>query len=204
MRYTRISADCHIDLPWLPPDLFTSNASAAMRDRMPRVAEDPKGPRWGTKTGATFGLVNGMGSAGREYIPGQIHRSDRMASTGLYEDGKRGIRRLTDPELRLKDQDRDGVQAEVLYGILGASMRMKDPEAAAEVIRIYNEWLADFCKAHPERFAGLACIPNAPVAFAVEEIERVARRGGLRGLDVANAPEMPALWDSVAVPAPLP
>jgi len=35
MRYTRISADCHIDLPWLPPDLFTANASAAMKDRMP-------------------------------------------------------------------------------------------------------------------------------------------------------------------------
>ena len=25
MRYTRISADCHIDLPWIPPDLFTSS-----------------------------------------------------------------------------------------------------------------------------------------------------------------------------------
>jgi len=30
MRYTRISADCHIDMPWLPPDLFTANASALM------------------------------------------------------------------------------------------------------------------------------------------------------------------------------
>jgi hypothetical protein len=28
MEYTRISADCHIDLPFLPPELFTSNASA--------------------------------------------------------------------------------------------------------------------------------------------------------------------------------
>ena len=41
--------------------------------------------------------MNGMGSAGRKYMPGKIHRSDRMASTGLYEDGKKGIRRLTDP-----------------------------------------------------------------------------------------------------------
>jgi hypothetical protein len=32
MRYTRISADCHIDMPWLPPDLFTTNASALMKD----------------------------------------------------------------------------------------------------------------------------------------------------------------------------
>jgi len=31
MRYQRISADCHIDLPWIPPDLFTANASAEIR-----------------------------------------------------------------------------------------------------------------------------------------------------------------------------
>ena len=30
MRYNRISADSHIDLPWLPSDLFTSNATAAL------------------------------------------------------------------------------------------------------------------------------------------------------------------------------
>ena len=180
MRYEMISADCHIDLCWLPPDLFTTNASAGLRDRMPYVTDGPKGPRWVTKTGAMLGLVNGMGSAGREYIPGQIHRSDRMASTGLYDDGKRGVRRLTDPELRLGDQDRDGVQAEVLYGILGTTRRLNDAEAAVEVMRVYNEWLADFCDAHPDRYAGLASIPNHPVEAAVEEVKRVAKRGGVR------------------------
>ena len=79
MRYTRISADCHVDLCWLPPDLFTSNASAAMKDRMPYVTDGPKGPVWVTKKGANLGLMNGMGSAGREYVPGKIQRSDRMA-----------------------------------------------------------------------------------------------------------------------------
>jgi predicted TIM-barrel fold metal-dependent hydrolase len=195
MHYDRISADCHLDLCWLPPDLFTSRAAAALRDRMPYVTEGPKGPMWVTKKGATFGLANGMGSAGREYVPGQIHRSDRMASTGLYEDGKRGIRRLSDPELRLKDQDRDGVQAEVLYGILGSSTRMGDPEAAVEMIRVYNDWLADFCDTHPERFAGLACIPSAPIDAAVAEVKRVIKRGSVRGVDVANTLDMPSLYD---------
>jgi uncharacterized protein len=195
MRYTRISADCHIDLCWLPPDLFTSSASAAMKDRMPYVTDGPKGPVWVTKKGASFGLMNGMGSAGREYVPGKIHRSDRMASTGLYEDGKRGIRRLTDPELRLKDQERDGVQAEVLYGILGATRRLNDAEAAVELVRIYNEWLADFCDTHPDRYAGLACIPNAPVDAAVKEMGRVIKRGGVRGLEIAHSYDIAPLWD---------
>jgi predicted TIM-barrel fold metal-dependent hydrolase len=195
MQYTRISADCHIDLCWLPPDLFTANATAALKDRMPYVTDGPKGPVWVTRRGANLGLMNGMGSAGREYVPGQIHRSDRMASTGLYEDGQRGIRRLTDPELRLRDQERDGVQAEVLYGILGTTRRLNDAEAAVELMRIYNEWLADFCDAHPDRYAGLACIPNHPVAAAVEEIRSVMKRGGVRGLEIANQYDLVPLWD---------
>ena len=97
MKYDVISADGHVDLIWLPPDLFTANCPAAMKDRMPHVVEGPKGPEWVSIKGAKFGLANGMGSAGREYVPGIIHRSDRMASTGLYDDGKKGIRRLTEP-----------------------------------------------------------------------------------------------------------
>jgi hypothetical protein len=31
MPYDFISADCHVDLIWLPPDLFTANATAALR-----------------------------------------------------------------------------------------------------------------------------------------------------------------------------
>ena len=200
MPYSRISADCHIDLPWLPPDLFTSRASAAMKDRMPYVTDGPKGPVWVTRNGATLGIMNGMGSAGREYVPGQIHRSDRMASTGLYEDAKRGIRRITDPELRLQDQDRDGVQAEVLYGILGTTRRLGDAEAAVEVMRIYNEWLADFCDTHPDRYAGLACIPNHPVEAAVDEATRVIKRGGVRGIELANSHDILPLWDPAWTP----
>ncbi len=190
-----ISADCHIDLIWLPPDLFTERAPKRLRDRMPYVNRDERGREvWVSRSGAYFGLVNGMGSAGREYVPGEIHRSDRMAAQGLYEDGRKGIRRLTEPELRLRDQDLDGVRGEVLYGILGAANRLNDPEAAAEVMRIYNAWLADFCASHPDRFAGIACIPNHDVDAAVNEIEQVSMRDAIRGLEVANTLDMKPLY----------
>ena len=195
MEYTCISADCHVDLIWLPPDLFTANASGQMKGRMPYVdAGAEGGARWVSRSGADFGLVNGMGSAGREYVPGAIHRSDLMAAEGLYEDGKKGIRRLTDPELRVKDQDRDGIQAEVLYGILGAAQRLQDPEAEIEMMRIYNEWLAEFCAGQPERFAGLAAIPSHSIEAAVDEIKRVAARGAVRGVEIANTHDLKPLF----------
>ena len=51
MKYDVISADCHIDLIWLPPDLFTANAPAALKDRMPYVTEGERGKEWVTKSG---------------------------------------------------------------------------------------------------------------------------------------------------------
>ena len=137
MHYDRISADCHLDLCCAAArSLHQPTPPAAMRDRMPYVTDGPKGPMWVTKKGATSGLANGMGSAGREYVPGQHPprrpHGVRPASTRTASSG---IRRLTEPELRLKDQDRDGVQAEVLYGILGASSRINDPEAVGEMMR---------------------------------------------------------------------
>ena len=124
MQYRRISADCHLDLPWLPAELFVSEAQRELRDRMPYVEDGPDGPRWTTKSGVNMGLVGGIGSVGGKFIPGQNYRVDKMAETGLYEDGKKGVRRPGDPDQRIKDMDRDGVDAEIIFGILGVASRM--------------------------------------------------------------------------------
>ena len=81
MRYNRISADCHLDLIWLPPNLFASEAPQALKERMPCVADGPDGPRWVAKNGATFGLAGGAGASGTKYVPGKQLRVDVMAAT---------------------------------------------------------------------------------------------------------------------------
>ncbi|MCH2334203.1 MAG: hypothetical protein MK311_05535, partial [Pseudomonadales bacterium] len=63
MNYQIISADCHIDLPWLPEELFTNEAADQFKDRMPFVSETENGRFWVSRAGAQFGLQNGMGSA---------------------------------------------------------------------------------------------------------------------------------------------
>src|SRR5262249_10759801 len=105
MEYRCISADCHIDLSWMPHDLFVSSASQAMKDRMPYVSSGPDGLKWVTKSGLNFGFANGVGSPGAigaggntKYVAGSDHRLDRIASTGLYSDGSKGIFRPTTPD----------------------------------------------------------------------------------------------------------
>ena len=188
-----ISADGHIDFPLLPENLWVDNAPPALRDRMPRVVESSRGRVWRTHAGTPLGLVGGMGSAGRPYVPGEIHRSDRMAAQGLFEDQARGVMRPAVPELRVKDQELDGVCGEVVYGILGAASRLDDPEVAAVVVRIYNDWLAEFCRKIPGRFAGIGCLSSGNPPEAAEELRRCDTLG-LKGAELGMSHDMLPLW----------
>ena len=193
MRYNRISADCHLDMPWMPPALFTSEASNALKDRMPYVTDGADGPQWVTKAGANFGLLNGVGPGGAKLVPGQNRRVDIMAETGMFADGKAGIQRVSDPHMRLKEMDRDGVDAEVIFGILGGASKMQDVEAANHMLEIYNTWLVDFCSHYPDRQIGLGCIPYGDPEAAVAEVYRCAKMG-LKGLELSCSWDMEPMW----------
>jgi predicted TIM-barrel fold metal-dependent hydrolase len=106
---------------------------------------------------------------------------------------KNDVRRCSDPHLRIKDMDRDGVDAEVIYGILGAASRLNDREAANAMLRIYNDWLKAFCSHYPDRQIGLACLPYGDIDEAVAEIHRVARMG-FRGLELSCSWDMEPMW----------
>ena len=47
MDYKVISADTHLDVAWLPGDLFTNNAPAHLKDKMPYVADQKTAARHG-------------------------------------------------------------------------------------------------------------------------------------------------------------
>src|SRR5215831_19400135 len=46
MEYKVISGDGHIDLRWLPHDLFVSHAPAQWKDQVPQVRDTPTGKHW--------------------------------------------------------------------------------------------------------------------------------------------------------------
>lgn len=93
-----------------------------------------------------------------------------------------------DPAARLKDQDIDGVDGEVLHPTLGFRMFwLHDPELQRAVFRAYNDWLAEYAGHDPRRLVGLALISVHDVAEAVKEIRRAAKLGH-RGIMIALSP----------------
>lgn len=130
---------------------------------------------------------------------------DRTKPAGEFDDGAALFARYPemhvaghhDVHARLRDMDRDGVAAEVIYhfsqngeplplvenpaGGLGA-VPTDALDLGAAGYRIYNRWLADFVSVEPERHIGLAYLPTWDIDAAVAELEW-AHGAGLRGVN---------------------
>src|SRR6266851_5682358 len=77
-----LSSDGHIDLHWLPGDVFSSAAPAAFKDRVPRLVDGPECPEW--RVGDRV-LAQVPSVATKRYRPGMGGAQiERMAATGLY------------------------------------------------------------------------------------------------------------------------
>lgn len=173
-----ISADSHINEP---PDLWQSRVTANLRDRVPRVESLPQGDAWiceGALDPINFGM-NQCGGLPREQQRAWVRWSE--VRPGGY-----------DPKARLPEQDVDGVGVEILYPTPRLSQAVfwnrADPELHLAMIRAYNDWLAEFCAYDPERLIGVALMPNAGVQMAVEELQRIVRKPGMRGVTIGQYP----------------
>ena len=180
-----ISGDNHIDLTYCPPELWSSQAPAKWKLLAPRVEELEDGLHWFVDA-QDRGMWNGVGPGFLKYQPGVFAHIDEMKALGFQWDSQPGARpRPTTAELRLADLDRDGLDAEVVYGCLMINDLIAGGEQRAWANAVYNDWAADFARrSDPNRIFPLAIIPNNDPVVAAAEVRRCARMG-LRGGDLA-------------------
>src|SRR5688572_18046439 len=151
MRYRTVSADGHIDTTFCPPDLWSAQAPRKWKRQVPRVEERDDGLHW-LIDGKDVGMWNGVAPAFRKYEKGRILRVDKLHAMGFYDGHSTGaLPRATSPELRLADMDRDGLDAEIVYGLLGIGVQIRDGDLLAWVYRTYNDWALDFARRADER-----------------------------------------------------
>lgn len=181
MEYRLISADDHIDLRYLPRDLWETRVPAAVRHCMPRVEPTERGPAWicGDRVWGPWGTTTSK----------EVGRRSALERGGVFEEG---VLRPTTPHLRLADMDRDGVDATVMYGPI-APLLVEDPVARQHCYAAYNDWLIEFCQAEPRRLIGAGMLPVDDPAAARRELLRLAERG-LRHVMLLAAAATPPMY----------
>jgi uncharacterized protein len=185
MAYNLISGDNHIDLTYCPPDLWSDAAPAKWKVSAPRVEEREDGLHWLVES-QDKGMWNGVGPGFLKYQKGSFHHVDEMREAGFEWDYRRGAKpRPTTPELRIADLDRDGLDAEIVYGCLMINEMIADGEMRGWADTVYNDWVADFARrADAKRVFPLAIIPNHDPIAAAAEVRRCAKLG-IKGGDLA-------------------
>jgi predicted TIM-barrel fold metal-dependent hydrolase len=189
-----ISADSHIVEP---RDLWTSRIDARFRGRAPKIATlDETGD---------YIVIDGLRPRPLAFEGPMIEARAQGVEIAKPKGYRVEQNRLGawDPDARLGDQDLDGVSGEVIYPGVGLHIgRAPDGEYIYASCRAYNDWLAEFCAAHPARLKGAAMLPNrGPVEWAVTEAERAAKLGLTTTMLPSfcddrpyNLPEWDTLW----------
>ena len=91
-----------------------------------------------------------------------------------------------DPERRLEECDRTGVDVQVLSTVPVMFCYWAKPEHSCDLARLLNDHIAEVVRRYPRRFAGLGTLPMQAPDLAVRELERCVCDLGLRGAEIGT------------------
>ncbi|MBS0539007.1 MAG: amidohydrolase family protein [Proteobacteria bacterium] len=200
MDWRPISADSHITEP---PNCYRDHIDPAYRERAPKVvAMDKMGDTFvvdGMKTPVPLGLIAAAGIAPKDIRIGGARFDD------LHKGG-------WDPKMRLADQDRDGVGAELIYPTVGMLIcNHPDFDYKKACFDAYNRWLQEYCSHDPKRLIGLGQTAIRTVAEGIADLQAIKAMGfkgvmmpGNPGEKDYDDPAFDPFWEAaVALDMPL-
>jgi predicted TIM-barrel fold metal-dependent hydrolase len=153
-KYFMISADCHANEP---AALWAERIDKQYRDRIPRVVIDDKGVQWRVSEG---------------------HRPDRLRLSDLEGEDQTRAKAGADPQDRLRDHARDGIDGEAIFPNKGLSMwATPDPVFAQAQCRVWNEWAWETFGPYVDRLSPAAALATGDLEGSIAEVQRVAKLG---------------------------
>lgn len=107
----------------------------------------------------------------------------------IYKDGK-SFRKIDDnawdPQKRIAEMDTEGVDVQVLSPIPVTFTYWADPEKCLELSKVQNDFIASVVAEYPDRFVGLGTVPLQDADLAIDEMERVVKELGLKGIEIGS------------------
>jgi predicted TIM-barrel fold metal-dependent hydrolase len=162
-KYNLMSSDGHLEVP---PERWVHRVPEKHRERAPHTVHLPDGGDALMIEGQPLLEANFLdlraGRAEGTWQPFGLKVAD-AAGTGS-------------PEQRVKEQDRDGMDGEVLFAAMVAGpvfwRNISHDEVYKAVIRGYDDWLAEeYCAVAPDRLIGMGVIPITNVDDAIAEMK---------------------------------
>lgn len=168
------------------PDLFTSRAPAAVKDRVPRV-EDVDGQLMWVFDGHPVGQFSAGGVVARD---GSKESADIALHHWTFDQVHQGA---WDPKVRITVMDECGIDAQIIYpstiGLGGQDLGMVDDEALCRLAtEIYNDAQAEIQAESNNRLLPLPLMPAWNIDTCIAEVKRVAVLGS-RGVNMTSDPQ---------------
>ena len=166
-----------------PPDLWTANAPAGMKDKMPHVKRINGADQWfvGDKN---FGSMGGNVIAkDRNKLLGRLaFQNYDQITPGSYDVAE-----------RLKDMDAMGVWGQICFqngGVTqaGSLVALNDEALAIAITQIFNDACADRMRASSGRINGMGTLPYWDKDIMNEEMRRIVDLG-VKGIVLPDRPE---------------
>lgn len=181
-----ISADSHITEP---PDCYSGYIEPGYRDQAPHMVEDPvRGDVFvipGMRNSVPMGLVAAAGKSADELVMEGV-KFDSLHRSGY------------DATLRIADQQRDGVSAEVLYPTVGMVLcNHEDIDFKQACFMAYNRWIAEYCAEDTTRLLGCGQTALRSVDEGIADLETI-KAAGLRGVMMPGVPGTDEDYDDPA------
>ena len=169
--YKILSQDDHT---FEPSDLWVTRMPAKYRDRAPHLVHQEDQDMWWCEDTRLVGMGPGT-RPGRRYEPDPEVRK-QIGLTRVREEHLRPGGH--DPDERIKDMDIDGIDKTIIYSTVGLHLyKVPDQELLHEIHKTWNDWIADYCNAHPDRLYATALVNPELVEESIGELERCKKMG---------------------------
>ncbi|MCB1700651.1 MAG: amidohydrolase [Halioglobus sp.] len=172
--YKIIDCDGHVAEPF---SLYTEYCEPEFRERAPKRIVKDDGSRAVIIDGEEFPAFVKFG--GRAL--GKTESDDIVRPIQKPENFEGGV----DGSIRLRDMDREGIDAAIIFPSGAASMcAIQNAELESAMYRAYNRWLAEYCSADTNRIKGNVLVSLRHPELAIEEINRVANEDWVGGISI--------------------
>ena len=175
-----ISADSHI----VESAEFFEPLAKQFGDVAPRmvIADPARGPQLDLGNGKLGIGLSGFFMANVDFASGEAKELARkgydLARPGCYDTSE-----------RLKDQEMDGIDAEVIYpSVIFNVYQIEDLEIVKTAFSMYNDWITAYCNEQPKRLFPLAALQLYDLDAAIKEMERAKSMGHVGVCIPATAP----------------